>query len=436
MVGDGPFFLFSNAMDSYRSNLHRADSGSRNQTIRTKFIQASQRYQKITLTNPDTTIVFSKIGFERVRPVIPVKAKFECSDPIINRIWTDGVRTVDMCTVKRGETKPAWDITTNGARVYGGHWAPCRQGTRWQDKTVTFETKIEALGASWGVHMVANGLIFCLDAESKTLDAHIGLSNTSGTFPSRKMGSWTLPQSMVLSDWIQIVTICKGDKVTVAIQGNEIATLDKVAVQPLLGGAPINAGSVAFGGPAEWIALHRNLTVAQIDGSIVYHNSFLEKDAERTYADFQIGTNQLACLIDGAKRDRACFGGDAFVTGRSIAYSTGDFETWRGSLQLLMSHQTQDGLLGNLCPIQAPEHETGDEPPTYSSYSLTYALLLVVSVKDYWCHSGDYSFLEKYYKKMQTQMRFAAKYVNRGGLVEAPPPLSSKCDRRQSRHCD
>jgi hypothetical protein len=241
---------------------------------------------------------------------------------------------------------------------------------------------------------------------------------------------------MVLSDWIQIVTICKGDKVTVAIQGNEIATLDKVAVQPLLGGAPINAGSVAFGGPAEWIALYRNLTVAQIDGSIVYHNSFLEKDAERTYADFQIGTNQLACLIDGAKRDRACFGGDAFVTGRSIAYSTGDFETWRGSLQLLMSHQTQDGLLGNLCPIQAPEHEMGDEPPTYSSYSLTYALLLVVSVKDYWCHSGDYSFLEKYYKKMQTQMRFAAKYVNRGGLVEAPPPLSSKCDRRQSRHCD
>ena len=174
---------------------------------------------------------------------------------------------------------------------------------------MTFETKIEALGASWGVHMVANGLIFCLDAESKTLDAHIGLSNTSGTFPSRKMGSWTLPQSMVLSDWIQIVTICKGDKVTVAIQGNEIATLDKVAVQPLLGGAPINAGSVAFGGPAEWIALYRNLTVAQIDGSIVYHNSFLEKDAERTYADFQIGTNQLACLIDGAKRDRACFGG-------------------------------------------------------------------------------------------------------------------------------
>ena len=93
---------------------------------------------------------------------------------------------------------------------------------------------------------------------------------------------------------------------------------------------------------------------------------------------------------------------------------------------MLMSHQTQEGLLGNLCPIQAPEHKTEDEPPTYAFYSLTYALLLVVSVKDYWYHSGDDSFVEMYFKKMQAQMRFAARYVNRSGLVEAPPHLSSK----------
>jgi hypothetical protein len=425
MTGDGPFFLFSNAMDTYRSNLHRASSGSHNQTIRARFIQASQRYQKITLINPNTSILFSQVGFERVRPEIPAKANFRCSDPIINRLWKDGVRTVDMCTVITGETKPAWDMTPHGARVYGGHWAPCRQGTRWSDKTVTFEAKIEALGASWGVQMVANGLIFCLDAEKKSLDAYVGLSKDSGTFPSRKMGSWTLPQSVVLSDWVQIVTVCEGDKVTVVIQGQNIAALEGVTVNPLLGGA-VNTGSVAFGGPADWIATYRNLVVTATDGNILYRNSFLEKDTERTYTDFQVGTNQLSCLIDGAKRDRACFGGDAFVTGRSIAYSTGDFETWKGSLQLLMSHQTQDGLLGNLCPIQAPAHETEDEPPTYAFYSLAYALLLVVSVKDYWYHSGDDSFVKQYFKRMQAQMRFAARFVNRSGLVEAPPHLSSK----------
>lgn len=425
MIGDGPFFLFSNAMDTYRSNLHRARSGSHNQTIKARLIQASQRYQKITLINPNTSILFSQVGFERVRPEIPVKTNFRCSDPIINRIWKDGVRTVDMCTVIAGETKPAWEITPDGTRVYGGHWAPCRQGTRWSDKAVTFETKVETFGASWGVHMVANGLIFCLNAGKKRLDAYVGLSQDSGTFPAHKMGSWTLPQSVVLSDWVQVATVCEGDKVTVTIQGQSIAALDGVTVNPLLGGA-VNTGSVAFGGPAEWIATYRNLAVTATDGKILYCNNFLEKNTERTHSDFQVGTNQLSCLIDGAKRDRACFGGDAFVTGRSIAYSTGDFETWRGSLQLLMSHQTQDGLLGNLCPIQAPEHETQDESPTYAFYSLAYALLLVVSVKDYWYHSGDDLFVEQHFKKMQAQMRFVTQFVNRSGLVEAPPHLSSE----------
>jgi hypothetical protein len=93
---------------------------------------------------------------------------------------------------------------------------------------------------------------------------------------------------------------------------------------------------------------------------------------------------------------------------------------------LLMSHQTQDGFLGNLCPIQAPEHNTDDEPPTYAFYSLTYALLTIVSTKDYWYHSGDKSFVDTYSTKMQDQMRLAAQFLNQDGLVEAPPPLSSK----------
>ena len=319
-------------MDTYRSNLYRAKPGSNKQIIRARSIQASQRYQKIILTDSNTTIVFSQIGFERTRPILPAKANFRCSDSTINRIWKDGVRTVDMCTVTLGETIPFWDITPHGTRVHGGHWAPCRQGTRWSDKTVTFETRVETHGASWGVHMVANGLIFCLDSHQNTLEAYIGLSNSSGTFPSRKMGTWILPPSVDLSKWVRIVTVCKDDKVAVSIEGQSVVTLEGIVVQPLLGNAPTNTGSVAFGGPPEWVATYRNLTVARGDGIIHYQNDFLEKDADRTFADFQVGTNTLPCLIDGAKRDRACFGGDAFISGRSIAYSTGDFGTWKGSL--------------------------------------------------------------------------------------------------------
>ncbi|KAF5572351.1 alpha-L-rhamnosidase A [Fusarium pseudoanthophilum] len=422
--GDGPFFLFSNAMDSYRVCQHHVTVTNDTQTVKPRFTQASQRYQKITLLDSNTRIVFSKVGFQAVRPDATVKANFHCSDETINRIWRDGVRTVDLCTVAREETIPAWDVTDEGTRVYGSHWAPCRQGTRWKDYKVTFQTKIEEHGASWAVRMITNGLIFCLDTRSRTLTAVEGLSNKSSILPSIERGSWQLPETLDLSEWLTIETLAVEDRVTVTIGGNEVATVRDVYVKAMLGNGLVNAGSVAFGGPPGWVALYRDLSVADHDEQTLYKNSLLQSDASRTFDDFQVGTNKLACIIDGAKRDRASFGGDAFVTGRSIAYSTTDFEAWKGTIQLLLSHQTKEGYLGNLCPIQAPAHDGADDPPVYGHYSLAYALLLVVSIKDYWLHSGDWSLVEKSYHQLERQMKFTRGFLNSDGLVQAPPYLS------------
>ncbi|KAF5606699.1 alpha-L-rhamnosidase A [Fusarium subglutinans] len=421
---DGPFFLFSNAMDSYRVCKHHAAVTNDTQIVKPRFTQASQRYQKITSLDPNTSIVFSKVGFQAVRPDIPVKANFHCSDETINRIWRDGVRTVDLCTVEREETVPAWDVTDEGTRVYGSHWAPCRQGTRWKNYKVTFQTKVEEHGASWAVFMITNGLIFCLDTRSRTLTAVEGLSNKSCILPSMERGSWQLPETLDLTGWLTIETLAVENRVTVKIEGNEIASARDIYVKAMLGNGLVNTGSVAFGGPPGWVALYRDLSVANLSGLALYENSLLHPDASRTLDDFQVGTNKLACIIDGAKRDRASFGGDAFVTGRSIAYSTADFEAWKGTIQLLISHQTKEGYLGNLCPIQAPEHDGADDPPVYGHYSLAYALLLVVSIKDYWLHSGDWSLVEKSYGQLERQMEFTRKFLNSEGLVQAPPYLS------------
>ncbi|KAM0216907.1 hypothetical protein ACHAQD_007626 [Fusarium lateritium] len=422
--GDGPFFLFANAMDSYRVCLHHTSVSNDAQSVRSRFIQASQRYQKITLVEPATTLVFSKVGFELVRPEAPIKAQFHCSDETINRIWRDGVRTVDMCTVDRGETVPAWDVIDQGTRVYGGHWAPCRQGTRWSNKKVTFQTKVENIGASWAVRMITNGLIFCLDTRNKRLSAHEGLSNQSAIIPSIERGSWQIPESLDLSAWLTIDTLAADDKVTVTIQGYEVATIQGVRVKAMLGDRLVNTGSVAFGGPPGWSALYRELLIQDLSNQTLYQNSLLPKDAMRVLDDFQVGTNSLACTIDGAKRDRACFGGDVFVAGRSIAYSTTNFDAWKGTIELLLSHQNKDGYFGNLCPIQAPEHTGQDEPPYYGHYSLTYALLLVVSIKDYWMNSGDRALVERIFHMLQRQMDYTKTFLNSDGLVEAPPYLS------------
>ncbi|KAH7361160.1 Six-hairpin glycosidase-like protein [Pyrenochaeta sp. MPI-SDFR-AT-0127] len=422
-TGDGPFFLFSNAMDTYRSTTLSVVPNSSSQTLRARYAQRSQRYQKITLVSPNSSITFSKVGFERVRPKAIAKSFFSCSNENLNRIWQAGVKTVDMCTVTRGETAPAWEVTESGTKVYGQHWAPCRRGTRWGDKTVRFQVQIESGGASWGIHMVANGLIFCLDAVKRVLYACEGLSHESTIFPVASKGRWSL-EYVPLDGWLEIETVTLGNTVKVAIQGNELAVIRDLDIHPLLGGSSNNTGSVAFGGPCHWIAQYRHLTVHGPDGIVLYDNDLLLHNRERTLVDFQVGTNTLDCTIDGAKRDRACFGGDLHVMARSIAHSTMNFKAIAGSIQLLTSHQTSDGFLGNLCPIQAPVHDGNEEPPTYAFYSLTYALLLVVAIKDYWMHTGDEQTRLQCAGPLEKLMSFTQRLINEEGVLSAPPPLS------------
>jgi hypothetical protein len=329
-----------------------------------------------------------------------------------------------MCTVEAGETAEAWEVTEEGTRIRGQHWAPCRHGTRWGDKTVKFEVKVERGGASWGVHMVANGLIFCLDVEKRSLAAFEGLSDTSGIFPSIPRGRWEIPAEVNLEGWIPVTTVAKGAAVNVQIYGVEIASVDGLDLHPILGGSGKNTGSVAFGGPSSYLAVYRSLKVTDGEDEILYFNELKPFDKIRTLADFAVGTNALSCTIDGAKRDRAVFGGDLFVMGRSIYYSTANFDAALGSIKLLTSHQTKDGYLGNLCPIQAPVHEESTEPPTYAFYSLSYALLLVVAIKDYWMFSSDHESIRSVWSRLEKLMAFTEKFVDERGLVVAPPPLS------------
>lgn len=413
-------------MDSYRSCIHEVPKAAGPQSIEARHVQYSQRYQKVSLVSPDTSIKFACVGFRRVRPKTTINGRFKCSDEILNNIWEDGVRTLDMCTVRQGETRPAWDVMDEGTRVHPGHWAPCRQGTWWSDNTVTFEVNIEQKGASWGVHMVANGLVLCLDADTRTLTAFEGLANQPSMLPVFSRGSWPLPPRLDISGWFSVTTIARGESVTVLIGAERIADMTGISIKSILAGELVNAGSFALGGPEGWISIYRNIVVTDSSGHELYRNSMTAPETDRILADFQVGTNSLACTIDGAKRDRACFGGDVFVMGRSLAYSTADFEAWKGSITLLVSHQTKEGYLGNLSPIQTPEHEDGEEPPpSYAFYSLTYALLLVVSIKEYWVHSGDDELRDTCWHKAERLMRFVEKFTNTAALIEAPPHLQS-----------
>ena len=413
-------------MDTYRIHTQTFQPSEKQNRIVLPFAQRSQRYQRVILKTPNSSVRLSSIGYKPIRAPNPTINSFSCSSELLNEVWNDGVRTVDACTVEAGETAAAWEVTEHGTRIVGQHWAPCRHGTRWGDVKVQFSAKIESGGASWGVHMVANGLIFCLDLGKRSLAAFEGLSDTNGVFPTNHRGRWDIPPEISLHNWILVSTVATGKSVSVLLNGVDVATVLDLDIHPILGGSQNNTGSVAFGGPQGYTSMYRNLEITNLSGESLYRNDFLLASRDRTLADFAVGTNALSCTIDGAKRDRALFGGDLFVMGRSICYSTANLNAILGSIKLLTSHQTAEGYLGNLCPIQAPTHEVSTEPPTYAFYSLSYALLLVVAIKDYWMHSGDYATIKSIWHKLEKLLGFVGKFVDQRGLVVAPPPLSSK----------
>ncbi|KAH7409039.1 bacterial alpha-L-rhamnosidase domain-containing protein [Cadophora sp. MPI-SDFR-AT-0126] len=423
-TGDGPYFLFSNAMDTYRIHTQTFQPSETPTRVQLPFAQRSQRYQRVILKTQNSSLCVSSIGYRPIRAPNPTINSFSCSNKLLNKVWTDGVRSVDACTVEAGETAEAWEVTENGTRIIGQHWAPCRHGTRWGDVKVEFDVKIEKGGASWGVHMVANGLVFCLDFGKRSLAAFEGLSDTNGIFPTKRRGLWNIKSDISLDAWISVTTVATGTRVLVSLNGAETAFISGLDIHPILGGSQNNTGSVAFGGPQDYVSCYRNLRVTDQSGEILYRNDFLLASKDRTLADFAVGTNTLSCTIDGAKRDRALFGGDLFVMGRSICYSTANLDAILGSIKLLTSHQTADGYLGNLCPIQAPRHEESTEPPTYAFYSLSYALLLVVAVKDYWMHSGDDASVRSVWHRLEKLLSFVDRFADQRGLVVAPPPLS------------
>jgi hypothetical protein len=99
---------------------------------------------------------------------------------------------------------------------------------------------------------------------------------------------------------------------------------------------------------------YRSLHVTDSNGKNLYENNLLPANKYRTMTDFGVGSNMLACTMDGAKRDCTAFARDLYVIARSIYYSSGRIDAILGSLLLLSSHQNAEGYLGNLSPVQAP----------------------------------------------------------------------------------
>jgi hypothetical protein len=103
-------------MNTYRRETYGFDVNKVPIILSARHAQQSQRYQKKIIKTPNSTVNFSLVGLRQLRRQVPAPCSFTCSDEALNRIYRDGVGTVELCTLEQNEVPEAWEVTEVGTR--------------------------------------------------------------------------------------------------------------------------------------------------------------------------------------------------------------------------------------------------------------------------------------------------------------------------------
>lgn len=124
-------------------------------------------------------------------------------------------------------------------------------------------------------------------------------------------------------------------------------------------------GAFGFAPGPDGLATYTNVVVTSlISGDVIYSSKL---DSPACLDQFGAGTTTVDCLLDGGKRDRVVWGGDAAIMGPPLAYSTGDMKALREAIRFLASWRKSDGRFASAVP---PTHPFGpgvveDAPMTF-----------------------------------------------------------------------
>jgi hypothetical protein len=103
-------------MDTYRVNRYNITD---EKTYTNRLIQGALRYQKLNLSSAGQ-LQLSLVGFRPSvddTPLSELPETFNCSDPVLNRIWETGARTVQLDELPAASLPEFWTITDEGALV-------------------------------------------------------------------------------------------------------------------------------------------------------------------------------------------------------------------------------------------------------------------------------------------------------------------------------
>jgi len=431
-TGDQKPFVENSLEPSRNSNYSITSTGFR----RNSLLQGGQRYQKLSLASVGS-ITLKSIALDATlaapNSTAATAGYFSCSDSTLNDIWQAGAYTVEANRVDANKLPSPWTLTMAGALVgpsnpvyYQG------MGLHDSDTTTQFDFKVVKGGVSWIVNASFNSTVqFTLDASAGTLSASAGGSFNDTLRLSLPLHTPSLPANWASggSDgWHTLKTTSTGGVLVVTLDGVTLeAGIDPGAtINPVFGsfGLPyLTAGSSGiFNGMGD-SAYVKNFSIAATEtlGGVsnpVTYSAVMTDGDSAVLEDFGVGTNLLACLTDGAKRDRQIWSGDMLVIAPSLYYSSGDPEAIQGSLTLLSKYTDSEGQMASVMPPKAALDTTGRLGcPMNPWYSLDYSMYFVDVLHDYYLHTGDLSLVSRLWPAAVKELGYLESKKSEGLLV-------------------
>ncbi|KAH2845969.1 hypothetical protein KXV85_009497 [Aspergillus fumigatus] len=375
-MADGPLPLAA-AMDTYRINRYNI---TEQKTYTNRLIQGALRYQKLNLSSAGE-LELSLVGFKPTVHEVPMSGlpgSFNCSDPVLNRIWEIGARTVQLNEFPARSLPDFWILTEEGALVdslapqpFAADFAATMSAYK-----VTFSVKPVAHGFGFTVlsDTLGNGIYIFVDVVNSSISAHAG-STEIGQPP---LASAVLPPSVTLHRWHTVEATVNVTQISIKLNGKSVLDFSQTTAY---------YGSFGLGASFGHRAVFANASLMAF-GKEMYSSSLTEKSVLN---DFLLGTNPLPVSVDGSRRDRIAYAGDLDIAARTAFASTNGLEYINGSIALLGSMQMLPGFFTPTAKVQ--QEPRVDVIQANITGLIGYSFSLVSSMAQYYEQTGDVTFL-------------------------------------------
>ncbi|KAJ5343066.1 hypothetical protein MYU51_016253 [Penicillium brevicompactum] len=419
--GDGPWTFSNGLSNTFRVETFNVTTPGKFQSY---FIQGGLRWQTLRLLNTDGSVRICGVGIRSQNdqtPISELPGSFESSNSMYNDIWALGPRTVQQACIAKDAAPSTWQITGEGVLLRGQQSAQSVVGPEYANYTMSFSTKIVRGGTGW---RVASGMLgFGPSFVITSSDADSSFLNTNRTVvPANKLAVaygynlvnqtsleggpasyYPLPFNVQEGQWLRVSTKIMPTGYDVSINNISVAHVPFLALQPtynfLGGSADRFTGTWGFGPYQDQVALVKDVTVQAHNGTVIYQNPMTDASILEEYG---VMPNKHSVCLDGAKRDRLVWSGDAGHTLRVVSASTHREDFINGTLAYLMERQISSGEFAGYFSMSPALGQSSKYTSIYNSVGLQdYQMIFLNAFARYYLNFGNKDFLKKYWPQVK-----------------------------------